>query len=414
MPAISIIVRTRRKDDYGRVPIRLRIAHRGEKRFISLPVKVLLGKRNGDKRRVIGTHPDAGEINAFLLDLEPTAFSGLSRLQRVGYRPLRPSGSRAKPRGEREEGKSAPEDFLTFAREKVKGYKRRGQVGTFRSYRTTCRKFTAFIDETYGREEVPFGALEAELFREFRMYCYEERGIGTNTAQRELSVLHTFVRHAMKEGKLSAYPFEHIVTHSEPSRKELLTLAEVERIADLEIDEDSRAAEARRWFLFAYYAGGMRFSDVATLQWQHIREGRSGRPRVCYKMKKTADTVGVPLIPEAKEILSHYEEGEGEEWVFPISEGIDPGDEEALHRRKCKRNSAANRHLKELAGQAGIEKRVTFHLSRNAAAWKLYQNVGDIYKVSKFLGHSNVEQTQDYIDGFVDESWDEDFIAAMT
>ncbi|WP_259115126.1 site-specific integrase [Salinibacter ruber] len=221
------------------------------------------------------------------------------------------------------------------------------------------------------------------------------------------------VRHVMKEGKLSAYPFEHIVTHSEPSQKELLTPEEVERIADLEIDDESPAAEARRWFLFAYYAGEMRFSDVATLQWQHIREGRSGRPRVCYKMKKTADTVGVPLIPEAKQILARYEEGDGEEWVFPISEGIDPGDEEALHRRKCQRNSAANRHLKELAGQAGIEKRVTFHLSRNAAAWKLYKNVGDIYKVSKFLGHSNVEQMQDYIDGFIDESRDEDFIAAM-
>ncbi|MCS4150707.1 site-specific recombinase XerD [Salinibacter ruber] len=172
---------------------------------------------------------------------------------------------------EREEGKSAPEDFLAFAREKVKGYKRRGQIGTFRSYRTTCRKFTAFIEETYGREEVPFGALEAELFREFRTYCYEERGSGTNTVGRELGIVCTLVRHAMKEGKLSAYPFEHIVTYSEPSRKELLTPEEVERIADLEIDEDSPAAEARRWFLFAYYAGGMRFSDVATLQWQHIR-----------------------------------------------------------------------------------------------------------------------------------------------
>ncbi|MCS4100851.1 tyrosine-type recombinase/integrase [Salinibacter ruber] len=112
--------------------------------------------------------------------------------------------------------------------------------------------------------------------------------------------------------------------------------------------------------------------------------------------------------------MGYYDEGEGEDWVFPISEGIDPGDEEALHRRKYQRNSAANRHLKELAGQAGIEKLVTFHFSRNAPAWKLYQSVGDIYKVSKFLGHSNVEQAQDYIDGFVDESWDEDFIAAMT
>ncbi|MCS3638157.1 tyrosine-type recombinase/integrase [Salinibacter ruber] len=259
---------------------------------------------------------------------------------------------------------------------------------------------------------MPFGALEAELFREFRTYCYEERGNSTNTVGRELGIMRTLVCHAMKEGRLSGYPFEHITIDSEPSRKELLTPEEVERIADLEIDEDSPPAEARRWFLSAYYAGGMRFSDVATLQWQHIREGRSGRPRVCYKMKKTADTVGVPLIPEAKEILGNYEE-EGDDRVFPISEGIEPGDEEALHRRKCQRNSAVNRHLKELAGRAGIEKRVTFHLSRNAAAWKLYQNVGDIYKVSKFLGHSNVEQTQDYIDGFVDESRDEDFIAAM-
>ncbi len=227
-------------------------------------------------------------------------------------------------RGEREEGKSAPEDFLAFAREKVKGYKRRGQIGTFRSYRTTCRKFTAFIKETYGREEVPFGALEAELFREFRTYCYEERRGSTSAVQCELSVLRTLVWHATKEGKLSVYPFEHIVTHSESSRKELLTPEEVEWIAELEIDEYSPAAEAWRWFLFAYYAGGMRFSDVATLQWQHIREGRSGRPRVCYKMKKTVDTVGVPLIPEAKEILARYEEGRRRRVVVSHLRGYRP------------------------------------------------------------------------------------------
>jgi integrase len=56
---------------------------------------------------------------------------------------------------------------------------------------------------------------------------------------------------------------------------------------------------------------------------------------------------------------------------------------------------------------------VTLHLSRHAAAWKLHQNVGDIYKVSEFLGHSEVEQTQGCIDGFVDESRDEDFLEAM-
>ncbi|MCS3705863.1 hypothetical protein GGP62_000838 [Salinibacter ruber] len=77
--------------------------------------------------------------------------------------------------------------------------------------------------------------------------------------------MYTLVRHAMKEEKLLGYPFEYISIDSEPSRKELLTPEEVERIADLEIDEDSPAAEARRWFLFAYYAREMRFSDMATL-----------------------------------------------------------------------------------------------------------------------------------------------------
>lgn len=80
--------------------------------------------------------------------------------------------------------------------------------------------------------------------------------------------------------------------------------------------------------------------------------------------------------------------------VFPIAEGIDPGDAERLHARKTNRNSVANRVLKTLASRAG--------------------NVGDIYKVSRFLRHSEVEQTQRYIDGSVDEGRDEDFIAAMT
>ncbi len=99
-----------------------------------------------------------------------------------------------------------------FAREKVKGYKRRGQIGTFRSHRTTCRKFTAFIEDNYGREEVPFEALEAELFRGFRTYCYEERGNSTNTVGRELPVLRTLVQHAVKAGITIKYFAESPIT----------------------------------------------------------------------------------------------------------------------------------------------------------------------------------------------------------
>jgi len=52
-------------------------------------------------------------------------------------------------------------------------------------------------------------------------------------------------------------------------------------------------------------------------------------------------------------------------------------------------------------------------ISRNAAAWQLYDSIGDIYKVSKLLGHSSVTQTEEYLQGFEDESLDEDFLSAF-
>jgi len=85
-------------------------------------------------------------------------------------------------------------------------------------------------------------------------------------------------------------------------------------------------------------------------------------------------------------------------------EGISPDDGRAIYDRKKELNGDANDALKDLADRAGINKNASFHLSRNAAAWYLNQNVRDIYKVRDFLGHSSVEQTERYLDGFEDDA----------
>lgn len=413
MATVSLVVRDSRIDARGRAPVRLRIAHQDTRRFLSLDVEVLASKWNGDRQRVTRSHPDADEINSHLAEVESTAHSALSELKRADYLL---TAQRVKESIQSElqaSGDGGPGDFLSFVEEVVEGYRRRDQHGTFKNYRSIYRKFAEFVRSEYSRDRLPFEALDPELFRSFRTFCYEVCGNSTNTVGKALKVMRTFVRKAMKEGKLDRYPFEHIDIDSEPVERELLTPEEIGRIEELEIDEDSRLAEVRRWFLFAYYTGGMRFSDVASLQWKHLRKGPSGRKRVHYKMQKTSDTVGVPLVDGAREILDYYEEGDPEDWVFPISRGIDPEESGALHDRKEDRNALANKYLQKLAERAEIDKHVSFKLSRNAAAWELYQKVGDIYKVSKFLGHSSVEQTEEYIEGFEDESRDDDFLDAM-
>jgi Site-specific recombinase XerD len=304
-------------------------------------------------------------------------------------------------------------DFLSFAEERLEEYRRREQFSTFESYRSDLRKFKQFVEDEYGVDELPFDAIDVELLESYRTFCYEVRENSANTVGKALGTLRVFLRKALAEGKARSYPFEYIEIDSEPVQKDLLTPEEIEQIADLDLDEESFLAEVRRWFVFAFYTGGMRFSDVATLQWQHIRPGPSEYMRVYWKMQKTSDNVGVPLTEDARQILSHCEDGSQDDWVFPILEGVDPGDGRAIYDRKRDQGRKANEELQELAGRAGIEKNVSFHLSRNAAAWYLHQNVGDIYQVRDFLGHSSVKQTEAYIDRFEDESKDEVFLEAM-
>jgi integrase len=199
---------------------------------------------------------------------------------------------------------------------------------------------------------------------------------------------------------------------SEEVEKDKLTPQEMEKIEALDLNPNSLTAEVRRWFLFAYYAGGMRFSDVATLKPEHIRSDEDGQQRVYYRMEKTEGLVGVPIIPEAREILDYYDQT-FDPWVFPILKHMDEG-ASGLVQKKESKNALANKYLSQyILPQTDIDKHVSFHLSRNAAAWRLYQSIGDLYKVMKILGHSSVTQTEKYLKGFEDDSLDDDFKSAF-
>ncbi len=412
MATVSIELRTDRVGPNGWAPARLRIAHRGTKRYISLGFKVLASKWNSDREEVTRAHPDQKEYNDDLSEINSTAQSALRSENRASH-----VVTARRLKEEIQKRLDPPEeggyDFLSFAEERLEEYRRREKFSTFESYRSDLRKFRQFVEDQYGVEELPFDAIDVELVESFRTFCYEVRENSTNTVGKALETLRVFVNKALAEGKARSYPFKYIEIDSEPVQKDLLDPKEIDQIADLDLNEESFLAEVRRWFLFSYYTGGMRFSDVATLQWKHIRPGPSGYMRVYWKMQKTSDNVGVPLSDDAQQILRYYEDGSENDWVFPILEGISPDDGRAIYDRKKELNGDANDALKDLADRAGINKNASFHLSRNAAAWYLNQNVRDIYKVRDFLGHSSVEQTERYLDGFEDESKDDVFLEAM-
>ena len=412
MASVSFVPRSR-TNSQGKAVVLVRITHNYDRKFLSLDLRVDPDYWSKKRQRVTSSHVAHTKINSRLAEIEKQVQEVVSRLEAS---PSSLTAGWLKDEIVKEikgEGSEGPEGFIDFAERKLKVYKRQGQTGTHKAYTSNIRKFRDFLREELGKTNIPFHRITPALIQDFRAYCYEVKKNKTNTVGKALGVLRTFVRKAMKEGHLDQeYPFRHITVDSEEVEKEKLTPREMEKIEALDLDPDSLTAEVRRWFLFAYYAGGMRFSDVATLKPEHIRSDEAGQKRVYYRMEKTEGLVGVPIIPEAQEILDYYDQT-FDPWVFPILKDVDEGATDLVEQKEAK-NALANKYLsKYILPKTEIDKHVSFHLSRNAAAWRLYRSIGDLYKVMKILGHSSVTQTEKYLKGFEDDSLDDDFKSAF-
>ena len=157
----------------------------------------------------------------------------------------------------------------------------------------------------------------------------------------------------------------------------------------------------RNWFLFAFYAGGMRFSDVVTVKWKHVL--RQGEDRfISYKMQKTKEGQSTLLVGQARALLEHYEDraGDREAFVFNILDGYDVSTPMLLRSAIESRNALANKYLKKIQARVGLETDLTFHLARHSLADYLRKQGFSIYDISKVLGHANMRITEQYLKGF--------------
>ena len=119
---------------------------------------------------------------------------------------------------------------------------------------------------------------------------------------------------------------------------------------------------------------------MAALRWRDIQQTDAGDIIRLLSMKKTKQPVTVPLGAQAKAWLPDRNGASPDEKVFPHAPTI----------------STADRALKHMAQQAGIEKNLTFHCSRHTFATLTLTAGGDIYTTSKLLGHTSVLTTEIY------------------
>lgn len=238
-------------------------------------------------------------------------------------------------------------------------------IGLFCPTRLTMKDVTPtflrrFLDYLHGNVNKYGGRLSDET-----IYTY-------------FTVFSILMNKAVRYEIIASNPFHKLSKAEKPQRrtkkKEYLTLEEVKQLAETDCD-DWRVKYA---FLFCCFTG-LRYIDVSRLKWKHITEIGNGEYQIEVVQQKTKEPVYIPLSANAMKWLPDKGYDGRENYIF-----------------KFRDRSIIYDYLKKWAKAAGIEKNITFHMSRHTCATLLIFYGADLYTVSKILGHTSIKTTQVY------------------
>lgn len=175
---------------------------------------------------------------------------------------------------------------------------------------------------------------------------------------------------------------------------------------------DVRRLRILDMFLFAYYACGLRVSDIITLEWSHI----NFEDRVLVKqVVKTKNTLRIPLCDEAMDILRKYQkENKNPRFVFnclPADFNLD--DPARLDTCLKSNNRNFQTSLRTIGKKLGLPFNLTMHVARHSFAVQALNNGMDVHVISTLMGHSSIMATEKVYAKFLNKTLDQALIDKM-
>lgn len=179
----------------------------------------------------------------------------------------------------------------------------------------------------------------------------------------------TVIKYALDNGKISKNPLINIKYGKGKKEIEYLTEEEIKLLKEKDINID-RLSKVRDIALFQI-ASGLSYIDTVNLKKEDIKFDDEG---VCYIVKsrhKTNVEFTSIIFPEGVEVLKKYD------YNLPTIS-----------------NQKGNAYLKEIQTICGINKSLHFHLFRKTYGTRLINKGVRLETVSRCLGHSNTQVTQ--------------------
>lgn len=189
--------------------------------------------------------------------------------------------------------------FMDYFKSVLEGTKLKSKHGTRTKYHSVYRKLQGFLEEV-DKTDLLFSELDVDLIDDIQAYM-DDTGMEKNTIIHYLKIMQTIVRKSMVSRKtMNTYnPFMNYQFEKKSViLKETLNQDEIKKLLKLEVN-DARLRKVKNMFLIQFFGGAMRVSDLMTLRFRNLTNGR-----LQYRMFKTDYPIDIPITSLLAELLS--------------------------------------------------------------------------------------------------------------
>ena len=249
---------------------------------------------------------------------------------------------------------------------------------TYYLYLLVYRHLSNFIQSHYQAYDMALISLNHKFINDYDFYLRVEKKMTAHTVMNHIIILKKMIRRAINQGTLKRNPFINFVAETPIRLYRHLTEDEFQKMLTTPI-ESYRYSRTRDWFVFSSFTG-LSYADMCGLSINNLKEEQDGSTWIKIPRQKTGTICSIKLLSIPLRIIKKYEKERKSDKVFNM-----------INRPSLAVN------MKGLAKICGIERDLTYHMSRHTYGTLMGVSQGvPIETVCKLMGHRSIQTTQIY------------------
>ncbi len=274
------------------------------------------------------------------------------------------------------------ETLLAVFRQHNEDYEKQvGKIKSLRSYWKYCivyKHLEEFIKQRYKVSDIALKELAPAFITDFELFLRTEKNHCNNTVWSYMMPFRSIIFTAINNGWLQRDPFYAYSITKEETKRGFLSKEEINLLIKGTFKKPSYTL-IRDLFIFCTFTG-LSWTDMANLTKENLQTSFDGHLWIKTNRQKTGTESNIRLLDVAKHIIEKYDGMTDDDKLLPVPCYVN-----------CKNS------IKVIAKKCGIEKNVTWHVSRHTYATTVcLSNDVPIETLSKMLGHRSIRTTQIY------------------